>query len=88
MSAAAERSVQDLITQRDTAEEQERRSYDAYHEAVQYRDDASIQIPELEHRLGVLERMKHRLNITGTQRTGRGRVSRKKAKKAKGKRQN
>jgi len=92
MVAASERSVQDLITQRDTAEEQERRAYDAYHEAVQERDDASIQIPELEHRLGVLERMKHRLNITGTQRTGRGlqiqtRVSRKKAKKAKGKRQ-
>jgi hypothetical protein len=85
MVAASERSVQDLITQRDAAEEQERRSYDAYHEAVQERDDASIQIPELEHRLGVLERMKHRLNIIGTQRTGRGLVSRKKAKKAKGK---
>lgn len=92
MSAAAERSVQDLITQKDAAEEQERRAYDAYHEAVQESDDASIQIPELEHRVGVLERMKHRLNITGTQRTGRGlqiqtRVSRKKAKgkKAKGK---
>lgn len=83
MVAASERSVQDLITQRDAAEEQERRSYDAYHEAVQKRDDASIHIPELEHRLGVLERIKERLNITGTQRTGRGRVSRKKAKKAK-----
>jgi len=85
MVAASERSVQDLITQRDAAEEQERRSYDAYHKAVQERDDASIKIPELEHRVGVLERMKDRLNITGTQRTGRGRVSRKKAKKAKGK---
>lgn len=85
MVAASERSVQDLITQRDAAEEQERRSYDAYHEAVQERDDASFQIPELEHRLGVLERIKERLNITGTQRTGRGCVSRKKAKKAKGK---
>lgn len=88
MVAAAERSVQDLITQRDTAEEQERRSYDAYHKAVQDRDDITVVIPELEHRLVVLDRMKHRLNIT--EQTGRGRkikinVSRKNAKRQKGK---
>jgi hypothetical protein len=88
MVAAAERSVQDLIAQRDIAEEQQRRSYDAYHEAVQARDDVTVVIPELEHRLGVLDRMKHRLNITGQ--IGRGRkikinVSRKNAKRQKGK---
>jgi len=88
MVAASERSVQNLITQRDAAEEQQRRSYDAYHEAVQERDDITVDIPELEHRLGVLERMKHRLNRTGQ--TGRGRkikinVSRKNAKRQKGK---
>jgi hypothetical protein len=88
MVAASERSVQDLITQKDAAEEQERRTYDAYHEAVQERDDITVDIPELEHRLVVLDRMKHRLNIT--EQTGRGRkikinVSRKNAKRQKGK---
>jgi hypothetical protein len=88
MVAASERSVQDLIRQRAAAEEQERRSYDAYHHTVQERDDVTVDIPELEHRLGVLERMKTNLNRTGQ--TGRGRkikinVSRKNAKRQKGK---